>query len=165
MKILLRKMAAFFGSGPGRGARRRSRSWSSKSGRSASTGGSAGASTRSSGGSTGTSSHGSVKSSSKVLVRLKSWFERTKVAPPGYFSVDVGKEKIRYLIPIAYLSHEDLQKLLDDSVAEFGHSYAGALQLVCDEEELKEVLDMIHVCYESEGEDDSQRLLAGKSHT
>lgn len=87
----------------------------------------------------------SSKAGSKVLVRLKSWFEiENHKCAPGILQCGRGKEKIRHVIPIAYLSPEDLQKLLDDSVAEFGHSYAGALQLASEEEELKEVLDTIH---------------------
>lgn len=85
--------------------------------------------------------------------------------PEGFFSVDVGKKKIRYVVPITYLSHEDMQKLLDDSVAEFGHSHAGALQLACEEDEFEEVLNTIEESFEgdnTEGEGERQGLIAGK---
>lgn len=112
-----------------------------------------------------------MKGPSEVLVRLtsglRSWLKRIRAAPEGYFSVDVGKEKIRYVIPIAYLAHENLQTLLDESVAEFGHSHPGVLQLACGEDELVKVLDTIHWCYkgEQELEDAKHRLIAAAKNT
>jgi len=76
---------------------------------------------------------------------LRSWFGM-KVVPKRYISMDVGKEKetmMRYLIPIPFLTHAEFQKLLEDSVAEFGHSYTGALRLACEEQELQTVLHHI----------------------
>lgn len=77
-----------------------------------------------------------------MLTRLRSWIG-TKAVPKRYFSVVVGKEEIKYLIPIPYMKHVEFQKLLDDSVAEFGHSYSGPLRLACEEQELENVLHVI----------------------
>lgn len=159
MSITLRKIASFFTPKP-RKAQRARRSRSSTPETTLSSRSSHGGST------TSTPRDPSVKGSSNVLTRLKSWIERTKSKPcEGFFSVDVGKKKNRYVVPITYLSHENLQKLLDDSVAEFGHSPVGALQLACEEDEFQEVLDTIEKSFEgdnTEGEGERQRLIAGK---
>lgn len=74
---------------------------------------------------------------------FRSWLGM-KVVPKRYISVDVGKETVtRYLIPIPFLTHAEFQKLLEDSVVEFGRSYTGALRLACEEQELQNVLHHI----------------------
>ncbi|KAG9458971.1 hypothetical protein H6P81_003479 [Aristolochia fimbriata] len=57
-------------------------------------------------------------------------------APRGHFVVYVGEEHKRFVIPISFLKHSEMQNLLDLAEKEFGFDHQmGGLTIPCREED------------------------------
>ncbi|GLJ31383.1 hypothetical protein SUGI_0629740 [Cryptomeria japonica] len=68
----------------------------------------------------------------------------SKLVPQGCVAIQVGQEHQRYVIPILYLSHPFITKLLVEAEKEFGYDQRGTLTLPCeldDFEQLKWLID------------------------
>ncbi|GLJ31391.1 hypothetical protein SUGI_0629860 [Cryptomeria japonica] len=79
-----------------------------------------------------------------TLVRPLQSSCRKKGVPKGCVAIYVGEEKNRYVIPILYLYHPFISKLLVEAEMEFGYHNRGALTLPChtdDFEQLKWLID------------------------
>lgn len=64
---------------------------------------------------------------------------RRKVSSEGYVAVYVGEERRRFVIPILYLSHPFITKLLTEAEAEFGYNYEGPLTVPCNIDDFEQV--------------------------
>ncbi|GLJ10558.1 hypothetical protein SUGI_0130520 [Cryptomeria japonica] len=70
--------------------------------------------------------------------------DNSLVVPEGCFSVYVGKDKRKFFLPIAYLSHPVIRALLRRSAEEYGVSQAGVLRIPCDVKSFQHVLWLVH---------------------
>ncbi|GLJ31385.1 hypothetical protein SUGI_0629780 [Cryptomeria japonica] len=62
-----------------------------------------------------------------------------KVVPQGCVAIQVGQEQQRYVIPILYLSHPFITKLLMEAENEFGYEQRGTLTLPCELDDLEQL--------------------------
>ncbi|GLJ31392.1 hypothetical protein SUGI_0629870 [Cryptomeria japonica] len=79
-----------------------------------------------------------------TLVRHLQSSCRKKGVPKGCVAIYVGEEQNRYVIPIFYLYHPFISKLLVEAEMEFGNHNRGPLTLPCntdDFEQLKWLID------------------------
>ncbi|KAK8626763.1 hypothetical protein V6N13_134395 [Hibiscus sabdariffa] len=68
-----------------------------------------------------------------MAIRLPRIISSKKV-PKGYFTVYVGENQRRFVIPVSFLSHPLFQDLLGMSEEEFGYSHpTGGLRIPCSE--------------------------------
>lgn len=76
---------------------------------------------------------------------LVAFGRRRKMAPKGCVAVYVGEERQRFVIPIMYLNHPFITKLLaNEGDGEWAYSYRGPLTVPCDVgdfEQLKWLVD------------------------
>ena len=61
----------------------------------------------------------------------------------GCFSVDVGKERIRFSLPISCLNHSLIRALMERSTEEFGMDQSGVLTIPCDVRSFQHVLWLV----------------------
>nr|CAB3457142.1 unnamed protein product [Digitaria exilis] len=63
--------------------------------------------------------------------------------PRGYCPVYVGPEQRRFVIPTSYLAHPVFRLLLDKAEEEFGFRHEGALEIPCETEAFKYILQCV----------------------
>lgn len=64
--------------------------------------------------------------------------------PKGHFPVYVGEKRIRYIVPISYLTHPDFQNLLQRAEEEFGFNHdMGGLTIPCEELVFRSLISII----------------------
>lgn len=66
------------------------------------------------------------------------------VTAEGCFSVDVGKERIRFSLPISCLNHPLIRALMERSAEEFGMDQSGVLTIPCDVQSFQHVMWLVH---------------------
>jgi SAUR family protein len=66
------------------------------------------------------------------------------VTAEGRFSVDVGKERIRFSLPISCLNHPLIRALMERSAEEFGMDQSGVLTIPCDVQSFEHVIWLVH---------------------
>uniref|UniRef100_A0A7N0V639 SAUR family protein n=1 Tax=Kalanchoe fedtschenkoi TaxID=63787 RepID=A0A7N0V639_KALFE len=54
--------------------------------------------------------------------------------PKGHFAVYVGPHRVRYIVPISFLTRPEFQMLLQRAEEEFGFDHEMGLTLPCDED-------------------------------
>eukprot|EP01018_Ginkgo_biloba_P040827 Gb_39589 [translate_table: standard] len=64
--------------------------------------------------------------------------------PKGYFSVCVGEERERFLVPILHLKHPLIRLLLERSAEEYGIDQSGVITIPCDVATFQYVLRSVH---------------------
>ena len=57
--------------------------------------------------------------------------------PKGYFTVYVGAESRRFVVPTSYLSQPPFRELMERAAEEFGFGQAGGLRIPCREEDFQ----------------------------
>ncbi|KAH9322601.1 hypothetical protein KI387_017240, partial [Taxus chinensis] len=62
-----------------------------------------------------------------------------KLAPKGCVTVFVGQERWRYVIPIPYLYHPFIAKLLVEAENEFGSDHKGLFAVPCDADDFEQL--------------------------
>ncbi|XP_022864744.1 auxin-induced protein 15A-like [Olea europaea var. sylvestris] len=69
------------------------------------------------------------------IIHAKHFFGQSSDIPKGSFSVYVGVERKRFVVPISYLNHPSFQDLLHQAEQEFGFDHpTGGLTLPCRED-------------------------------
>jgi SAUR family protein len=63
--------------------------------------------------------------------------------PKGFFTVCVGKEMERFVIPTEYLGHWAFEELLKEAEEEFGFQHEGALRIPCDVKAFEGILRLV----------------------
>ncbi|KMZ64757.1 hypothetical protein ZOSMA_34G00340 [Zostera marina] len=64
--------------------------------------------------------------------------------PKGHFPVYVGEKRIRYIVPISYLTHPDFQNLLQRAEEEFEFNHdMGGLTIPCEELVFRSLISII----------------------
>ncbi|GLJ31384.1 hypothetical protein SUGI_0629770 [Cryptomeria japonica] len=63
----------------------------------------------------------------------------SKLVPQGCVAIQVGREHQRCVIPILYLSHPFITKLLVEAEKEFGFDQRGTLTLPCDLDDFEQL--------------------------
>ncbi|KAK4740258.1 hypothetical protein R3W88_003955 [Solanum pinnatisectum] len=64
--------------------------------------------------------------------------------PKGHFVVYVGEDKIRYIVPISFLSHPEFQCLLRCAEEEFSFDHDKGITIPCEEFIFQSLTSMIH---------------------
>ncbi|XP_022953882.1 uncharacterized protein LOC111456287 [Cucurbita moschata] len=72
--------------------------------------------------------------------RWRSYGRTRRVAPEGCFTVYVGAERQRFVIPTEYANHPLFRSLLEEAEAEYGYNCQAPLSLPCDVESFYRVL-------------------------
>ncbi|XP_057833402.1 auxin-responsive protein SAUR21 [Cryptomeria japonica] len=67
----------------------------------------------------------------------------TQVVPQGCVAVHVGEEQKRYVIPIVYLYHPFITKLLKETEKEFGFHHQGLITVPCSTDDFEQILWLI----------------------
>lgn len=62
-----------------------------------------------------------------------------KLVPKGCVAVYVGEERQRFVIPILYLRHQFITRLLAEAEVEFGYKYRGPVTVPCDIHDFEQV--------------------------
>ncbi|XP_060212797.1 protein SMALL AUXIN UP-REGULATED RNA 12-like [Lycium barbarum] len=63
--------------------------------------------------------------------------------PKGHFTVYVGENRTRYIIPISFLTHPDFQCLLRCAEEEFGFDHDMGITIPCEELVFQSLTSMI----------------------
>ncbi|GLJ31393.1 hypothetical protein SUGI_0629890 [Cryptomeria japonica] len=63
--------------------------------------------------------------------------------PKGCLAIHVGKEQKRFVIPILYLYHPFISKLLVEAGKEFGYNYQGPLIIPCEIHDFQQLARLI----------------------
>ncbi|KAF2606206.1 hypothetical protein F2Q68_00046497 [Brassica cretica] len=63
--------------------------------------------------------------------------------PKGHFVVYVGENRIRYVVPISFLTRPEFQLLLQQAEEEFGFDHDMGLTIPCDEAVFRSLTSML----------------------
>ncbi|CAM8942254.1 unnamed protein product [Rhodiola kirilowii] len=63
--------------------------------------------------------------------------------PKGHFVVYVGPNRVRYVVPISFLTRPEFQMLLHRAEEEFGFDHEMGLTLPCDEDVFQSLTSML----------------------
>ncbi|KAD3068286.1 hypothetical protein R6Q59_017665 [Mikania micrantha] len=66
--------------------------------------------------------------------------------PTGFFTVYVGEERRRFVVPMGYLSHPLFKMLLEKSSEEFGFGQKNGLVVPCSVNAFEEVVSVVESC-------------------
>ncbi|KAM0021519.1 putative small auxin-up RNA [Helianthus debilis subsp. tardiflorus] len=66
--------------------------------------------------------------------------------PTGFFTVYVGEERRRFVVPTGYLSHPLFKMLLEKSSEEFGFGQKNGLVVPCSVDAFQEVVSAVESC-------------------
>ncbi|KAK1420771.1 hypothetical protein QVD17_22625 [Tagetes erecta] len=66
--------------------------------------------------------------------------------PTGFFTVYVGEERHRFVVPTGYLSHPLFKMLLEKSSEEFGFGQKNGLVVPCSVKAFQEVVSAVESC-------------------
>ncbi|XP_076943085.1 auxin-induced protein 15A-like [Bidens hawaiensis] len=96
------------------------------------------------------------RSQSERLLRYKDSEEDTSLSsrcsspssktPTGFFTVYVGEERRRFVVPMGYLSHPLFKMLLEKSSEEFGFGQKNGLVVPCSVNAFQEVVSVVESC-------------------
>ncbi|CAH8390977.1 unnamed protein product [Eruca vesicaria subsp. sativa] len=64
--------------------------------------------------------------------------------PKGHFVVYVGKTRVRYVLPISFLTRPEFQILLQQAEEEFGFDHGMGLTIPCDEVAFRSLVATMH---------------------
>eukprot|EP01018_Ginkgo_biloba_P010688 Gb_31882 [translate_table: standard] len=64
---------------------------------------------------------------------------RRKVVPQGFVAIYVGEEQKRFVIPLVYLHHPFITRLLMEAETVFGYVANGPLRIPCDVDDFEQV--------------------------
>ena len=62
--------------------------------------------------------------------------------PKGHFVVYVGENRVRYVVPISFLTRPEFQLLLQQAEEEFGFDHDMGLTIPCDEAVFQSLISM-----------------------
>ncbi|CAF2065031.1 unnamed protein product [Brassica napus] len=63
--------------------------------------------------------------------------------PKGHFVVYVGENRVRYVVPISFLTRPEFQLLLQQAEEEFGFDHDMGLTIPCDEAVFRSLTSML----------------------
>ncbi|XP_024968447.1 auxin-induced protein 15A-like [Cynara cardunculus var. scolymus] len=66
--------------------------------------------------------------------------------PTGFFTVYIGEERRRFVIPMSYLSHPLFKMMLEKSSEEFGFNQKNGLVVPCSVNAFQEVVSVVESC-------------------
>ncbi|KAK1420770.1 hypothetical protein QVD17_22624 [Tagetes erecta] len=66
--------------------------------------------------------------------------------PTGFFTIYVGEERRRFVVPTSYLSHPLFKLLLEKSSEEFGFGQKNGLVVPCSVKAFQEVVNAVETC-------------------
>ncbi|KAI4381760.1 hypothetical protein MLD38_007805 [Melastoma candidum] len=74
----------------------------------------------------------------QILKKCSSFCKRSScneggVVPKGHFPVYVGENRMRHIVPIAWLAHPEFQYLLRRAEEEYGFSHDMGIMIPCNE--------------------------------
>ena len=67
--------------------------------------------------------------------------------PKGHFVVYVGENRVRYVVPISFLTRPEFQLLLQQAEEEFGFDHDMGLTIPCDEAVFRSLTSMLGLTY------------------
>ncbi|PWA35213.1 SAUR-like auxin-responsive protein family [Artemisia annua] len=66
--------------------------------------------------------------------------------PPGFFTLYVGEERHRFVVPMGYLSHPVFKMMLEKSANEFGFTQENGLVVPCSVNAFQEMVSVVESC-------------------
>lgn len=66
--------------------------------------------------------------------------------PTGSFTIYIGEERRRFVVPMGYLSHPLFKMMLDKSSKEFGFNQKNGLVVPCSVNAFQEVVSVVESC-------------------
>ena len=66
--------------------------------------------------------------------------------PPGFFTLYIGEERRRFVVPMGYLSHPVFKMLLEKSSNEFGFTQKNGLVVPCSVNAFQEMVSVVESC-------------------